>query len=62
MAMTVVCHDVALHVVNARRHHDQSAIEGLIKSRLRALSRYEPKVVQLLKLARERCLEDHVEI
>ena len=51
MAVTVLCHDVALFIVHARRHHDRSAIECFIKSRPRALSRHEPKVVQLLRLA-----------
>ena len=60
MAVTVLCHDVALFIVQSRRHHDRSAIEHLIQARVRALARHQPKVIQLVRSARgHKAASDH---
>ena len=52
MAIAVLCLDVALSIVLARRHGDTSPIEGVIKARTRVLCRYHTRVQELLDAVR----------
>ena len=51
-AAVVLCLDVAISIVLARRHGDYSPIEGIVKARTRVLCRYSSRVQEFLDVIR----------
>ena len=51
-AAVVLCLDVAMCIVLARRHGDYSPIEGIVKARTRVLCRYFSRVQEFLDVIR----------